>query len=176
MKKTQNLYLSSVTLLIAGIVMIISNKIGVEISKILVPILFISTGIFNILFGKANLEQKTAAQYFILQGIALIIFGLSIGFGANNLESFLSYVTYFIMFIGLSDIIFSFVLVNSQLNWTWGRLLFKTAVGFIGLTGGVAILATSAYYGTYSGLMTTGAVTILLGIGTVIFASKAKQV
>lgn len=175
MNKLQNLILSGVTLLLSGIVMLASDSIGVDTAKILIPILFIASGVFAILFANANPQAKRPAQYHILQGVLLILFGLILGFGAKSLGDFLSYATYFIMFIGLFDIILSFTLVNSDFNLTWGKLLFKVFGGFFGLIGSVAILATSIT-DQYSGLTITGIVTILMGIGTIIFASKLKTV
>ena len=175
MNKLQNLILSGVTFLLSGIVMLASDNIGIDIAKVLIPILFIASGIFAILFAKANPQTKGIFQYHIFQGVILILFGLILGLGAKNLGDFLSYATYFILFIGFFDIILGFALANSDSNLTWGKLLFKMLGGFFGLIGGVAILATSVT-DQYSGLMIMGIVTILMGIGTIALATKIKTV
>ncbi len=173
MNKVQNLILSGLTLVMSGIVMLISDSIGIGLAKFLVPFLFITSGVFAILFAKANLETKIPFQYNVFQGTVLILFGLIIGIATKSLDIFLSCSTYFIMFIGLFDIFYGFALLNSGFNWTWKKLLFKTIAGFLGLLGSVAILATSIT-DQYSGLMITGIVTILMGIETIVFATKIK--
>ena len=175
MNKLQNLILSGATLSLSGLIMITAESIGVGTAKILIPILFITSGVFAILFANANLQSPITPKYHLFQGAILILFGLILALGATSLGDFLNYATYFILFIGLFDIILGFVLVNSDYNWTWGKLLFKTAGGFFGSIGGVAILVTSIT-DQYSGLLITGIITILMGIGTIVFASKIKTV
>lgn len=175
MRKVTNLMISGVSLATSGIIILVSDKIGIDLSKILVPTLIVVSGVFAIQFASINREVKVAYQYHIIQGIVFIIFGLIIGFGAKNLNVFLKYATYFIIFLGLFDIIYGFALVNSNYNWTWEKLLFKSFGGFLGLIGGVAILATSIT-NQHSGLMITGIMTTIMGIGTIDFATKLKTI
>ena len=177
MKKLQHLILSGVALSLSGIIMLASESISISSTRILVPSLIIASGIFAILFANANTnsESKRPIQYLIFQGGIFVLFGLLCAFGAKNLTQFLSYATYFVLFTSLLDIILGFAIVNSDFKWTWGILTFKFIGGLMGLIGGVAILATSVT-NQYSGLYITGIVIILMGIGTIIFATKINKV
>jgi uncharacterized membrane protein HdeD (DUF308 family) len=175
MKKTKNLVIAGIALSISGLAMIATEIIGVETAKVLLPLLFIMSGAFSIMFATANTEVKKPTQYHLFQGGIFVLFGLVIGILANSLGDFLKYTTYFILFFGIFDIIHGFFLLTSKFNLTWKVLVFKFFGGMFGTVGGVAILVTSLNTDYYAGLMITGIVTIVTGIGVIFFAARIKK-
>jgi len=177
MKKIQNLILSGVALALSGIIILVSESIGIGTARVLVPICVIASGVLAILFANANKDpqSKRPIRYLTYQGIIFIVFGLLCALGTKSLSDFLSYATYFVLFASLFDISFGFTVLNSGAKWTWGILIFKFIGGLMGLIGGVTILATSVT-DEYSGLYITGGVLVLMGIGTTIFATKINKV
>ena len=174
MKKLQNLSFSGIALMLAGITIVLAENIGVDIAKVVVPLLFIVSGVFAIIFSNSNPQAKKPAQYHMIQGSALIFFGVLFGLASKNLENFLSYATYFILFFGFFEIIMGFLLVNSAFKFKWSNLLFRFLGGLLGVMGAILILATSTT-DEMSGLMMTGIITALIGIGVVIFSIKIRN-
>lgn len=175
MKKTKNLIISGIALSISGLVLLAIEIIGIEAAKVLFPLLFIISGAFSIIFGTANTGMKKPAQYHLFQGGAFVLLALVVGGFTNSLGGFLKYATYFILFFGIFDIIHGFFLLTSKFNLTWKVLVFKFFGGLFGTAGGVAILATSLSTNYYAGLMITGMVIILIGIGMIVFATRIKK-
>ncbi|MEN0003002.1 MAG: hypothetical protein AAF798_02620 [Bacteroidota bacterium] len=175
MAKVNYLTFTGIALLLAGIVMLISEKIGVGISKILIPLLFITGGIFSVLFSQVKTQIKAVKQYQLIHGVGLILFGIIFGLVPNTLSDFLSYATYFILFFGFIEITICFALVNSDFKFKWGDLISRFISGFFGLIGGVLILATTAT-DQFSALAITGIITALMGIGIVFFSVKLEKI
>ena len=175
MDRVNYLTFTGVTLLVAGLVMLISEKIGVGISKILIPLLFITSGIFSVLFLKAKTQIKAVGQYQLIHGVGLILFGVIFGLVPKNLGEFLNCATYFVLVFGFLEIIIGFTIVNSEINFKWGDLIARIFSGFFGLIGGVLILVSAAI-DQFSGLIITGGITILIGLGVVLVSVKIKKV
>lgn len=175
MNKVQNLTFQGISLLIAGIAMIASENIGISIAKVLVPILFIISGVFSILFANANSQITIPYRYQIVHGVGLILFGVIVGLVPKSLGEFLNYATYFILFFGLWEIMFGFAVVNSPFKFEWRDIIVRFFCGLIGMVGGVLILATSLIDQSL-GLIITGVVTVLIGIGIVLFSKKVKSI
>ena len=85
MNKINYLTFSGASMALAGITMLISESIGISIAQILVPLLFITGGIFAYLFAQANQQHKLANQYHLLQAIGLCLFGVLIATMPDNL-------------------------------------------------------------------------------------------
>lgn len=175
MNKVQNLTATGMLLLSAGVVMLVSENIGVDRVKLLIPLLFIIGGVFSILFSRANAQIKGIGQYQLIHGIGLVVFGIIFGLIPKTLAEFLKYATYFILAFGLLEIIIGFTIVNSDFNFKWGDVIARFFAGLFGSIGGVLILATSAT-DQFSGLMITGGITILIGLGIVLFSMKLKKI
>ncbi len=175
MNKVQYLALGGVSLFLAGVAIIASENIGINIVKILTPILFIISGVFSIGFANANSTATLPYRYQMMHGVGLILFGSIFGLVPDNLGDFLNQATYFILFFGLLEIIMGYALVNSNFKFKWRDIIVRFFAGFFGLIGAVLILATSATDQTL-GLLITGIVTVLIGIGLIVFSSKVKDI
>ncbi len=175
MKRVQHLTIGGVSLLLAGIAMIASGNIGIGIVKVLIPILFINSGIFSILFANANPEATVPYRYQMMHGVGLMLFGIVFGLIPESLGDFLYYATYFILLFGLLEITMGFALVSSTYNFKWRDIVVRFFAGLFGLIGAVLILATSATDQTL-GLIITGVVTVLIGIGLIVFSTKVKGI
>ena len=173
MKKTINITLVGICLLVAGIVMLISENIGVKNAKIMVPILFALAGAFSIKYSIANKDIKAASQFQLLQGIGLLIFAGVIAFLADGLTSFLMYVSYFMLMFGLIEIVMSFSVVNSKTKIIMEMLIYRLVGGFITAFGAVILLLTT-FSDENQGLVIAGLLTVLIGISNIIYAKKIK--
>ncbi|MEM8565419.1 MAG: hypothetical protein AAGF85_03100 [Bacteroidota bacterium] len=174
MNKANSLTLGGIALLIAGIVMFTAERIGIGTAKFLIPLLFIASGIFSLIFSNTNPQTKKISQYHIIHGIGLILSGVLLGLLPKSLADFLRYATYFILAFGLLEIIIGFALANSGSRIDWKHLILRFSGGFLGIIGAVLILATAAS-DKGSALMITGFATALIGINSIIFSTKTHK-
>ncbi len=174
MNKIKYLTFCGIAMILAGTFMLISEKIGVDISRILVPIMFATGGIFAYLFSEANKHHKIARQYHLLQGAGMIIFSILIGVNAKSLVEFLQYITFFMGTFGIIEILFGFMALNSGYKLNYRILLSRLVSGFLNALGAVIIIMTSVT-DEINGLLIAGVLVILGGLGFVIFSSKIEK-
>lgn len=174
MNKTNYLTLSGVFLIAASVFLIFSKEIGINNSKILVPISFLLSGIFSMLFSKVNSTNKIAKQFHLIQGVGLIIFAVLIVTIPENLKSFLSITTYFILFFGLFEISFIFSVLNSKSKLNKNILFIRLAAGIVNLLGGFILMIT-LFKDTLSALSIAGVLILVGGLCMVWFSTKLKN-
>lgn len=174
MNKTNLLTLSGLALLGAGIILLLSESIGITTSKILVPAFFAIASIFTFLFSQANKQNRIARQFHLAQSIGLLTFTILIAMIPQSLASFLSFSTYFIMFFGLFEIIFIFSVLNTKTPLNKGILLSRLAAGATNLIGGFILLLT-LFQNTKNALTIAGILIIIGGIGFLFYAYKINN-
>lgn len=160
MKKILNLTLSGVLLIAAGILMLVAEKIGLQISKMVIPLLFALSGVLCLLFYSANKKYKIPSQFQFLQGLGLIIYAIVIFLFPKSLLQFLMVTSYFIMLFGITEIGFSFSVLNSSSK------TFKEPL----------ILVLTSFKNEYKGIQIAGFLTIIIGVSNMIFVSKVKKI
>lgn len=174
MKKINYLTFSGITMGVAGIIMLISESIGIGVAQTLVPLLFATSGVLAYLFSEANKHHKIARLYHLLQGGGMILFAFLIGIVPQSLEEFLKFVTYFVMIFGLIEILFGFMALNSGIKLNIGILISRFIAGFFSLIGAVLLLATAATNET-SGLLIAGVLVLIGGLGFTMFSFRIRK-
>ncbi len=175
MNKTNYLTFSGMAMALAGIFMLISANIGIGTAKFLVPAMFALGGIMAWLFSEANKHHKIARPYHLLQGVSMVAFAFLIGVMPNTLAEFLRYITYFMGFFGLIEILFGFMALNSGHKLNISILISRFVAGFFNLIGAVLILAT-VVTDELSGLLIAGTLVLLGGLAFVIFAFRIRNI
>ncbi len=175
MNKINYLTFSGIAMAIAGALMLTSESIGIGTAKFLVPLMFAIGGVLAYMFANANKQHKLANQYHAAQGIGMIIFAVIIGLGAENLGDFLKYITYFMLFFGLIEIIFAFMALNSSQKLNTGILISRFIAGLFNLIGAVVILATSVT-DEINGLLIAGILVIIGGIAFIVFSFRIRKI
>lgn len=174
MNKTKFLTLSGLTMLLGGLTILFSAKIGIETSKIITPILFIISGICSILFAKNNKKHLLAKNFHLLQGLGMIAFAIAIVFIPNSLESFLIVVTFFTMAYGLIEILFTFSVLNSSQKIDMNILMIRIITGTLNLIGGFALFISAIGKNLELGVSIAGVLISIAGISFIIFSNKIK--
>ncbi len=174
MNKTSNLTLSGLTMLIAGIILYMSEQIGISMAKILIPILFILSGGFAIRFSKYSKLPIIAQQYHKIQGIGLIIFALLIIGLPNTLVSFLMIITYFVIMFGIFEITFALNVLSSKHKINTNILISRLSAGAISLIGGFILLLTTLK-DEFKGMSIASILIIISGISIIYFAQYLKK-
>jgi uncharacterized membrane protein HdeD (DUF308 family) len=175
MNRTVLLTLSGVTMLLAGFVVLLSQNIGVDFSKIAVPILFTISGFFAVQFANANKHFSIAKNYHLIHGFGLIAFAIAIAFIPKSLSGFLMIVTFFIAVFGILELIFSFTVLNSKYKLRMNILLYRIVSGIINLIGAF-ILFITLLSNLNRGTLVTGILIVIGGLSFVIFSSKIKTI
>ncbi len=173
--KNQNLVISGACILLAGLVVLFSQSIGVSTAKFLVPALFIIGGIFAYIFSVENKQIKIASQFHLIQAFMMVIFGIVVAIKADSLESFLTYVTYFVLCIGFLDIGYGLMALSSNSKAKTAIVTYRMVAGFVALIGALAILISNLM-DPMQGLMVAGLIMIFGGISIIIFARKIASV
>ncbi|MCL6266563.1 hypothetical protein [Flagellimonas myxillae] len=175
MNKPIYLTLSGISMLAAGITLLLSTSIGVGTSKILVPLFLLVSGIMAFIFSQVNGQHKVAKTFHFLQGAGLMTFAILIAIWPDTLDMFLKMATYFIMVYGLFEIMFAFSVLRSSFKVDKSILMTRLMVGAINFIGSF-VLFMSLLKSTSSGLSVAGFLIVLGGLGFIIFANRIKKI
>lgn len=174
MNKTHYLTLSGLFLIAVGIILLFSKEVGIESSKVLVPISFGLSGIFSFLFSKSNSQHKIAKQFHLIQAIGILVFAAIIVSIPETLKSFLSITTYFILVFGLFEITYTFAVLNSKSTLNKNILFSRLIAGIVNLIGGFILMLT-LFKNTLSALLVAGILILIGGLSMVWFSTKIKK-
>ncbi|WP_299365798.1 hypothetical protein [Winogradskyella sp.] len=171
MKQTMYLAFSGLMMICAGLTLFFSDQLGVQTSKIVMPICMVLAGIGSFLFSKHKELPKVANQYHMAQGVGLIIYGVIVGSSVNSLESFLLTTTYFIVAYGLFELLFAFTVLSSKHKINKRILMSRLIAGAVNLIGGF-ILLMATMDNVMDGLLTASILVILGGISLLVFSRR----
>ena len=174
MNKTFYLALSGLLMVASGITLLFSKQIGVPNSKLLVPLFLLTSGICGFIFSKYNKLPKVAKQYHLAQGLGLSIYAIVMMSMINSLSSFLMLTTYFVVMFGLFEIVFAFMVLNSNRTINKRILITRLVAGGINLIGGFILLISSLSDQTM-GAAIAGILILIGGISFVVFSRKVKE-
>lgn len=174
MNNTKYLGISGMLMIIAGALVMFSENIGVGTSKILVPLTLGGSGIFALLFSRANPQHKIAKQFHFIQGAGMIIFSLVIISMANSLERFLQIVSFFLLAYGLFELMFSFSVLSSKFKIDKSILITRLLVGALNFIGAF-VLIMAIFQDLKQGISIAGVLIALGGIGFLLFSKRISK-
>ena len=174
MNRLSYLSLSGVLMIVAGAIIIFSETIGVGTSKVLVPLSLVLSGIYALLFSKANAQHKIAKQFHFLQGVGMITFAAIITFLAKDLQGLLQIISFFLLVYGLFELIFAFSVLSSNFKINMSILMTRLVTGGVTLVGAF-ILFMSMLDDLNQGLMIAGILIAIGGLGFLIFSRKISK-
>ena len=168
--KNHKLVFSGMFMSLAGITLLLSQSIGVQISKILVPVFFIVGGYFSYAFSRDS-EKPAGRQFHLLQAFGMLLFGILVATIPDSLTSFLTYVTYFIMCFVFLEIGFGLMSLSGTDKVRMNIVLFRLLLGFLSIIGAMVLLFNITNDPMH-GLMIAGALMIFGGVAFTAFAQK----
>ena len=174
MNKIFYLAFSGLIMLAAGIFLLLSDTLGIENIKIIVPALIFVSGVSAIIFSNYEKLPTIAKKYHVAQGLGLIVFAACIATIPDSLKSFLMVTTYFVIMYGLFEIIFAFGVLGSNHKINKGIMMSRIIAGALNLLGGFVLLLSSLQNET-TGLTIAGVLIILAGSSVAIFAAKLRN-
>ncbi|WP_075343722.1 hypothetical protein [Tenacibaculum agarivorans] len=173
MNKSLNLIITGLLISLVGVVIFLAKSIGIEISKVLIPILLIFSGGFAISFSKANSQNNKVKQYHLLQGVGFIAFALA-SFFSKNLENFLYIICFFTLFHGLLEFLLGFTTLNNK-NINWNIIIYRFLAGIVNLIIAFTLLIFT-FSDKFQAIILAGVSILLSGISIIIFSLKSKQI
>lgn len=175
MNKIFYLAFSGLIMLAAGILLYLSDGLlGIENAKIIIPALFIASGVSAIIFSGYDKLPKIAKKYHIAQGAGLIVFAVCMATIPESLKSFLMVVSYFVLMYGLFEIIFTFGVLGSNHKINKRIMMSRIVAGVLNLIGGFVLVLTSLK-DEATGLTIASILIIIAGASIAIFAFRLRK-
>ena len=116
-----------------------------------------------------SLDFKLALKYHGLHAFAMVFYGIAVLFFATNLQRFLDITTFFLLFYGISEIVFCFqLLLLRQKSMSSLIIGIRIFIGFFISLGAVSVLA-SFYSDPNTSVLISGIVFIFCGINLTLF-------
>ena len=174
MNKTFYLAFSGLMMLAAGLSLFFAEQLGVQKSKILVPLFFIISGLAAMVFASYGRLPQIAKNYHMVQGLGLITFGGVVWTIADSLQAFLWVTTYFVVMFGLFEVVFAFGVLNSKHTINKGILRSRLVAGVINLIGGFVLLLATLQ-NPKSGIQIASILIAIGGLSLVNFARNLRK-
>lgn len=135
----------------------------------------IIAGIFGFMIGRNKSIEKTPGQYYLIMGTGLFLYGLAIGIFASELHSFLNVTGFFLILLGVTELIFAIQTLNLKEKPRLGIMGVKIAAGIIAILGAFVIL-TMFQENAESALLFAGIITVLLGLNLAMTSKRLFKI
>lgn len=174
MTKYLSLTLYGIIIVLTGIII---SSLSYNPSRIIQYIvaagLFLSA-LFAFITSYKSKNLYVHLRYHAFQGFGLLFYAITILVYANTLEKFLNASIYFLLFFGVTEIIFGLQLLMLNQKTNLQLIIFRGAIGFLTALGSVLILSTS-YVNSNNALLGSGIAFIFGGTGFILFANLIRK-
>lgn len=172
--KTFYLALGGQFMIASGFILFFSDKIDITITKLLITVFMVLTGLCAILFSRYDILPKIAKQYHTIQGIGFIIYATFIFGLISSLNGFLLTSIYFVIMFGLFELLFAFAVLNSKHTINKHIMMSRIVSGIVNLLGGFILLMVT-FDNEKQGLLFTSILLVIGGISMLIFSGKVRK-
>lgn len=173
MNKLQYLTLSGLAFIATGIVTLIAETVGIEITSVAVSLLLLSSGFFLHASSRTIAQKPVLSLFYKIKSGVCILSGVYLMVTPISCKNLLYDVSLLFLFISLFEILLEFVLLNISLDISWTLIIGKFVVGFLSIMNVLLIFGTS-FTDQYSGFLLTGIVVVLTGASVVLFSLRAR--
>jgi hypothetical protein len=175
MSRFQSQVMYGLLIFITGaIIAILSYSPSRAIQYVLSGGIFLSA-IFAFVTAVKNKDSVIRLKYHELQGAGMLAYALAILVYASNFEKFISVTMAFLLYFGLTEIIFGFQLLQYKRRISTSIIALRMITGFLMAVGAVAILAR-AFLDKNSSLLLAGILIALCGINFIVFANAFRKI
>jgi hypothetical protein len=119
-------------------------------------------------------KLQVPLNYHLLHAICLAIYGFAIILYSESVESFLNISAFFILYYGISEIIFGLQLLMLKASVSFKIIAIRLVVGLIIGFGAVLILTTS-FHSQIGAILGEGVVFIIMGLNLLISKTVLRQ-
>lgn len=186
MDRNQSINIYAFLIILTGIILLLRGQYSIinydnySLANSHYPVTYIVSVLMLLSAGFAaytafqSFDFKLALKYHALHAFALVVYGLAVLFFANNLQKFLDITTFFLLFYGVSEIVFGFqLLLMRQKTISSQIVVFRLLIGFFISLGAVSVLA-SFYSDPNSAVLISGVVFVFSGINLILFRTVQK--
>ena len=175
MDRYQTLTIYALLIILTGIILIILSYNPLRVIQYAVAVAMFASAIFSFLTAFKSKNLQINLKYHELHGAGMIIYGLAILFYATTLQIFLNITAFFLLYYGMSEIIFCFqLLIMKQRNISAQVVAFRLIIGFFIAMGAVLSLATATINQNVA-LLSAGAVFVFSGVYLIVFKTVLKK-
>ena len=133
------------------------------------------SAVFAFLTAYHSKNMPIQTNYHWLHGFGMAVYGLAILFWADDIQKFTAITAFFLLYYGMSEMIFCFQLLMRNQKYISARVIgFRLLIGFFIAMGAVFTLAT-AYFDRNQSLLAAGAVFVFSGVYLLVFKSVVKR-
>jgi hypothetical protein len=132
------------------------------------------SAIFAFITAAKNNDSVIRLKYHELQGAGMFAFALAILIYASTFEKFITVTMVFLLYFGLTEIIFGFQLMQYKRKISTTIIALRMITGLLMAVGAVAILARS-FLDKNSSLLLAGILIALGGLNFILFANAIRK-
>ena len=132
------------------------------------------SAVFAFITAAKNKGSVIRLKYHELQGAGMVAYAVAIFFYATTFEKFITVTMAFLLYFGLTEIIFGFQLMQSRTKINSSIIAVRMFTGLLKAVGAVAILGM-AFLDKNNSLLLAGILIALSGINFIVFANVLRK-
>ncbi len=176
MNKYQSLTIYSILIILTGVILISLAYYPIRELQYTVASTIIASAVFAFLTAYKSKDLEIPLHYHALHGVGMLIYGLVILFFATDVKKFFDVTIYFLLYYGMSEIIFCFQLFMLKQKYiSWRLIVARLIIAFVISMGAIVILLVSNSNQNVA-LMAAGGIFVFSGIFLIIFKTVLKKV
>lgn len=181
MSRNQSITVYAVLMIITGIILVMRGQYSVlsydnySLTGGHYPVTFIVSIVmllgacFAAFTAFQSIDFKLALKYHALHAFAMSAYGIAVLFFAVNLQKFLDITIFFLLYYGISEIVFCFQLLLMRQRSISSRIVgIRLFIGLFISLGAVSVLATF-YSDPNKAVLISGVVFVFSGINLMLF-------
>lgn len=174
MTRFQSQVIYGLLIFITGaVIAFLSNDPSRTIQYVVAIGIFLSA-VFAFITAAKNKKSEIRLKYHELQGAGMVAYALAILIYASTFEKFITVTMAFLLYFGLTEIIFGFQLMDYKRKISITVIVLRMITGVLMAVGAVIILAIASIDKNMS-LLVTGILIALSGINFILFANATRK-
>ena len=174
MTRFQSQVVYGLLIVITGaIIAYLSNNPSRTIQFVVAGGIFLSA-VFAFITAAKNKNTDNRFKYQGLQGAGMLAYALAILIYASTFEKFTTITVAFLLYFGITEIIFGFQLMDSKRKIGMPVIVLRMITGLLMAVGAVVILAI-AFLDKNMSLLAAGILIALSGINFILFANVTRS-
>lgn len=175
MTRFQTLTLYAFVIISIGILVVSLSFRPSQVIQYLVGFGMIFSALFSALTAYKCKYLNVPYTYHLLHSMGFAIYGIVIIFFAISSEKFLHYTSFFLLYYGITEIIFCFqITMLKRDNINFKMMIYRLLIGFLIGVGSFVIIII-ATKNQRDGLLTSGIVMVFCGINLLLFRTVLKN-
>jgi len=175
MNRYQALAIYALLIIATGMVLISLSYLPSRVIQYAVAIGMLASSIFAFLTAYKSKNLQIPLKYHALHAIGMAVYGFAILFYATDIDKFLRSTTFFLLYYGTAETVFSMEILRMRLkNINLNIVISRLAIGFAILIGAVLVIAT-ATLNKNQALLFSGCVFIFSGVNLMLFKTVLKR-